>query len=157
MVISVVLLGVTVYLFGIVPKGFLPSEDQGRFNVNTEGAQGISFDEMVRHHQRVADILMAEPSILGVSSNVGPIGNNATGGSNQGRIFVEMKPREQRRESVDEIIQRCGLGWRRFRACACSWSTSRRSISAAAAAGSGPSISSRCRIPTPRSSTSGRR
>ena len=31
------------YLFSIVPKGFLPSEDQGRFNVNTEGAQGISF------------------------------------------------------------------------------------------------------------------
>jgi HAE1 family hydrophobic/amphiphilic exporter-1 len=106
MAISVVLLGVTVYMFGVVPKGFLPSEDQGRFNVNTEGAQGISFDEMVRHHQRVADILMAEPSILGVSSNVGPIGNNATGGSNQGRIFVEMKPREQRNESVDEIIQR---------------------------------------------------
>jgi len=106
MAISLVLLGATVYMFGIVPKGFLPSEDQGRFNVNTEGAQGISFDEMVRHHQRVADILSAEPSILGVSSNVGPIGNNATGGSNQGRIFVEMKPREQRKESVDEIIQR---------------------------------------------------
>jgi hydrophobic/amphiphilic exporter-1 (mainly G- bacteria), HAE1 family len=106
MVVSLVLLGATVYMFVIIPKGFLPSEDQGRFNVNTEGAQGISFDEMVRHHQQVADILQAQDSILGVSSNVGPIGNNATGGSNQGRIFVEMKPREERTESVDEIIQR---------------------------------------------------
>ena len=39
----------TVYLFTVVPKGFLPSEDQGRFKVNTEAAQGISFEDMVRH------------------------------------------------------------------------------------------------------------
>jgi hydrophobic/amphiphilic exporter-1 (mainly G- bacteria), HAE1 family len=106
MAISLVLLGVTVYLFLIVPKGFLPSEDQGRFNVNTEGAQGISFEEMVRHHNQAAEIVMADEAVLGVSSNVGPIGNNATGGSNTGRMFVELKPREQRRESVDEVIQR---------------------------------------------------
>ena len=43
MAVSVVLLAATVYLFVVVPKGFLPSEDQGRFNVNTEAAQGISF------------------------------------------------------------------------------------------------------------------
>ncbi len=71
MVVSIVLLGATVYLFAIVPKGFLPSEDQGRFNVNTEGAQGISFEEMVRHHNQVADIVMADETVLGVSSNVG--------------------------------------------------------------------------------------
>ncbi len=41
MVVSVVLLVATAYLFTIVPKGFLPSEDQGRFNINTEGAQGL--------------------------------------------------------------------------------------------------------------------
>ena len=56
--ISMVLLVATVYLFIAVPKGFLPSEDQGRFNVNTEGAQGISFDEMVRHQLQVADVLL---------------------------------------------------------------------------------------------------
>ena len=38
-----------VYLFTLVPKGFLPSEDQGRFNISTEAIQGIGFDEMVRH------------------------------------------------------------------------------------------------------------
>jgi multidrug efflux pump subunit AcrB len=52
MAVSVVLLAVTVYLFVKVPKGFLPSEDQGRFNVNTEGAQGIAFKDMVRHSWR---------------------------------------------------------------------------------------------------------
>ncbi len=55
---------VTVYLFVIVPKGFLPSEDQGRFNVNTEGAQGISFEDMVDRQLKVADIVMAEPEHL---------------------------------------------------------------------------------------------
>ena len=106
MAVSIVLLGATVYLFGLVPKGFLPSEDQGRFNVNTEGAQGISFDEMVRHQKQVADIVQSDPNVLGASSNVGPIGNNATGGSNQGRMFVELKPREERSESVDQVIAR---------------------------------------------------
>src|SRR5687767_3422785 len=106
MVISIVLLGVTVYMFTLVPKGFLPSEDQGRFNVNTEGAQGISFDEMVRHQKQVADIVQNDPNVLGASSNVGPIGNNATGGSNQGRMFVELKPRDERAESVDQVIAR---------------------------------------------------
>ena len=43
------------YLFTIVPKGFLPSEDQGRFMVNTEAAQGISYDDMARHQMQVAD------------------------------------------------------------------------------------------------------
>jgi HAE1 family hydrophobic/amphiphilic exporter-1 len=94
----------TVYLFIAVPKGFLPSEDQGRFNVNTEGAQGISFDEMVRHQLQVADVLLKDPNIASAGVNVGQMGNNATGGSNQGRMFVELKPREERQKSVDEVI-----------------------------------------------------
>src|SRR6188768_1849725 len=102
--VSAVLMVVTVYLFIAVPKGFLPSEDQGRFNVNTEGAQGISFDEMVRHQLQVADVLLKDPNIASAGVNVGQMGNNATGGSNQGRMFVELKPREERQKSVDEVI-----------------------------------------------------
>ena len=55
MAVSVALLVGTVYLFMLVPKGFLPSEDQGRFNISTEAMQGIGFDEMVRHQLQVAD------------------------------------------------------------------------------------------------------
>jgi len=102
--ISMALMVATVYLFIAVPKGFLPSEDQGRFNVNTEGAQGISFDEMVRHQLQVADVLLKDPNIASAGVNVGQMGNNATGGSNQGRMFVELKPREERQKSVDEVI-----------------------------------------------------
>src|SRR6185436_19330394 len=104
MAISIVLLAVTGYLFVVTPKGFLPSEDQGRFNVNTEGPQGISFDDMVRHQQQVADILLKEPNIIGASSNVGLLGNNGAGGGNTGRFFVELKPRAERKITVDELI-----------------------------------------------------
>jgi HAE1 family hydrophobic/amphiphilic exporter-1 len=103
-VISVLLLAVTGYLFAVTPKGFLPSEDQGRFNVNTEGAQGISFDEMVRHQQHVADILLKDPNITSASSNVGLLGNNGAGGGNTGRFFVELKPRAERKMTVDDVI-----------------------------------------------------
>jgi HAE1 family hydrophobic/amphiphilic exporter-1 len=104
MALSIALLGATVYLFAIVPKGFLPNEDQGRFNINTEAAEGISFDDMVRHQLQLAEIVMAEPDIAGVSHNVGLVGNNAAGGVNSGRFFVELTPREQRTRSVEDVI-----------------------------------------------------
>ena len=104
MAVSLVLLGATVYLFMVIPKGFLPSEDQGRFNVNTEAAQGISFPDMVTHQLQVADIVLAHPDVTSAGVNVGLLGNNAAGGSNTGRMFVELKPRDQRERSVDEVI-----------------------------------------------------
>src|SRR5262249_57493117 len=57
MAISIALLVGTAYLFVLIPKGFLPSEDQGRFQISTEAVQGIGFDEMVRHQQQVAAIV----------------------------------------------------------------------------------------------------
>jgi hydrophobic/amphiphilic exporter-1 (mainly G- bacteria), HAE1 family len=104
MVLSLLLVGAAVYLFTIVPKGFLPSEDQGRFNVNTEAAQGISFNDMVEHQLKVADIILKDPDIASAGVNVGLVGNNAAGGSNTGRMFVELKPRAERTRTVDEVI-----------------------------------------------------
>jgi HAE1 family hydrophobic/amphiphilic exporter-1 len=103
-VLSVALLAATGYMFAVTPKGFLPSEDQGRFNVNTEGAQGISFDQMVRHQLEATDILLEEPNISSVGVNVGLIGNSGSGGSNTGRMFVELKPRAERSLTVDQVI-----------------------------------------------------
>ena len=103
MAASVALVGGTVYLFMAVPKGFLPSEDQGRFQVNTEAAQGISFSDMVRHQLQVGEIVAADPNVAGANVNVGPIGNNP-GSLNSGRIWVELKPRAQRKLSVDQTI-----------------------------------------------------
>ena len=99
--VSVALLGATVYLFGLVPKGFLPSEDQGRFLVNSEGMQGIGFAEMAKHQKAVADIVAKDPNVFAYSSGVGIGDANRT---DQGTSNVELKPRSQRKQSVDEVI-----------------------------------------------------
>jgi HAE1 family hydrophobic/amphiphilic exporter-1 len=104
MIASIALIVVAVQLFQAIPKGFLPSEDQGRFNVNTEAAQGISFADMVKLQAQIAEIVENEPDVAAASSNVGMVGNNAAGGSNTGRMFVELKPRDERTRSVDEVI-----------------------------------------------------
>ncbi|MDZ8033045.1 efflux RND transporter permease subunit [Nostoc sp. DedSLP04] len=100
---SGILLVMTVYLFVIVPKGFIPTEDTGQLTANTKGAQDISFDDMRRHQQKVVDIIRQDPNIEAVDSIVGASGPNAS--VNSGRITIRLKPRSQRQLSADEIIQ----------------------------------------------------
>ena len=57
MAVSVLCLVGTVYLFRIIPTGFLPNEDTGRINLNTEAAQGISFEEMAKHEAEISRIV----------------------------------------------------------------------------------------------------
>ena len=100
--VSIALLVGTVYLFTLVPKGFLPSEDQGRFNISTEAIQGITFDEMARHQLEVAAIVAKDPDVAAFSNNVG--GGPRGGALNTGQISVDLKPRAERKRSVDQII-----------------------------------------------------
>ena len=100
--ISIALLFGTAYLYTLVPKGFLPSEDQGRFNISTEAIQGISFDEMVKHQLKVAEIVAQHPDVLTYSNNAG--GGPRGGALNTGQISVDLKPRSERKKSVDQII-----------------------------------------------------
>jgi hydrophobic/amphiphilic exporter-1 (mainly G- bacteria), HAE1 family len=102
--VSGALLAGTVYLFMLVPKGFLPSEDQGRFNISTEGIQGISFDEMVRKQSEVAAIVARDPNVFGFTSNIGQGPGGSGGAINTGRLGVDLKPRNQRSLSVDQVI-----------------------------------------------------
>jgi hydrophobic/amphiphilic exporter-1 (mainly G- bacteria), HAE1 family len=105
MAASLLLVGGSAYLFTRIPKGFLPSEDQGRFVITVEGIQGIGFEEMMRHQAEVAEIVAKDPDIAGFSSNVGGGGGGGGGGGlNQGRIAVDLKPRNERTRSVDQII-----------------------------------------------------
>jgi hydrophobic/amphiphilic exporter-1 (mainly G- bacteria), HAE1 family len=100
--ISVALLVGTAFLFTKVPKGFLPSEDQGRFNVSSEMIQGIGFDEMVKHQMQLGEIVAKEPDVLAFSNNAG--GGPRGGGLNTGQISIDLKPRSERKKSVDQII-----------------------------------------------------
>jgi len=98
LLLSGVVLIMTIYLFYIIPKGFLPSEDTGQMIVMTEGSQGIGFDSLVRHQQRLADTLRGSPYIDRFMSAVG------TGSGNMGRMMIRLKPRDER-PHVDSIIQ----------------------------------------------------
>jgi HAE1 family hydrophobic/amphiphilic exporter-1 len=89
----------TCWLFVKVPKGFLPAEDTGRLNADTEAAQGTSFTEMQRYQAAVAAIVAKDPNIEGFMSSVGG------GGTNTGRLFMRLKPRDERHLSAEEIIQ----------------------------------------------------
>ncbi|HNZ02780.1 MAG TPA: efflux RND transporter permease subunit [Myxococcota bacterium] len=102
-VISVLMLGATGFLFVISPKGFLPPEDIGMISVTTEAAEGTSFGAMVPLQQQVMEIVAADPAVSGFNSSVG---QSSWSLSNQGRMFVQLKNRRDRDASVDEVIAR---------------------------------------------------
>src|SRR6202011_5563120 len=58
----------SIYLFGLVPKGFIPSQDVGQINGSLEGPQGISYDDMVRVTRQAQQIAESDPAIAGVRS-----------------------------------------------------------------------------------------
>jgi hydrophobic/amphiphilic exporter-1 (mainly G- bacteria), HAE1 family len=99
LVVSAVVLAGTVVLFIRIPKGFLPSEDTGIVMGVTEAAQGISFNSMMDHQRAVAQALIQDPNIDAFSSSVGGMST-----SNGGRMFIRLKPREERKLSADQVI-----------------------------------------------------
>jgi HAE1 family hydrophobic/amphiphilic exporter-1 len=107
MVVSFCVLVGTGYLYVVVPKGFLPSEDTGRIFTQTEAAEGVSFNSMVNHQLAVARIVQADPNVESFMSSCGAMGGGrVSAGSNLGRLFIRLKPRSERKASVDEIVQR---------------------------------------------------
>jgi HAE1 family hydrophobic/amphiphilic exporter-1 len=103
MVVSVVVFVATIYMFGLVPKGFIPSEDTGQVLINTEGAQGVSYEQMVQYQQQLAAIVAKDPNVESFFSSIGAGGISQTG--NTGRIFMKLKPRNERSLSADELIR----------------------------------------------------
>jgi hydrophobic/amphiphilic exporter-1 (mainly G- bacteria), HAE1 family len=93
----------TIQMFGLVPKGFIPSEDTGQILINTEGAEGVSFTQMTQYQQQLAGIVAEDPNVESFFSSIGIGGTSVTG--NSGRIFIKLKNRSERSLSADEIIR----------------------------------------------------
>jgi hydrophobic/amphiphilic exporter-1 (mainly G- bacteria), HAE1 family len=109
MILSVALLLVTVGLFGLVPKGFIPSEDTGQLTAITQADPDASFDALVRHQQAVSAAIRQDPNVEAVNANIGA-GSSANGSGsavagNSGSLFIRLKERSQRSSSADEILQ----------------------------------------------------
>jgi hydrophobic/amphiphilic exporter-1 (mainly G- bacteria), HAE1 family len=94
----------TYYLFGMVSKGFIPSQDVGQINGALEGPQGISYDDMVRATQQAARIAEADPGVDGVRSQVAGGNNNPS--ANNGQLNLHLVPRSQRNVTPEQIIAR---------------------------------------------------
>jgi HAE1 family hydrophobic/amphiphilic exporter-1 len=97
MTIAALLLVATVYCFRIIPMGFIPSQDIGQLNGQTEMAQGLGFPSTVEHQLAVMKIIQADPSVESVTSSIGGLGG--------GRLQITLKARDARTQSADEVIE----------------------------------------------------
>jgi hydrophobe/amphiphile efflux-1 (HAE1) family protein len=93
----------TVCLFLIVPKGFFPQQDTGSMMGVTEAAQDISFHAMVHLQSEVLSTVLADPAVETVGSFVSGSGNSVV---NNGRLFITLKPIEDRHVTADQVINR---------------------------------------------------
>jgi HAE1 family hydrophobic/amphiphilic exporter-1 len=101
MVFSAFILVATLFLARIVPKGFIPSEDQGQLFGTTETAEGTSFDNMMEHQIVAADIVQADSNVAGFMSSVG----GGRGSTNQGSLFIHLVPKSERRLDADGVAR----------------------------------------------------
>jgi multidrug efflux pump len=97
--------GLSVYLYIIIPKGFFPQQDTGRMGGAVQGEQDISFSAMRDKMLQLTQIVLKDPAIDTVGSFAGG-GGPGGGGSNTGRMFIMLKPMNERKLSADQVIAR---------------------------------------------------
>jgi len=100
---SFAVLVATIWLAVIIPKGFLPSEDTAQLRGTTEAAEGTSFEAMLRLQRQAAAIVGADSNVANFMSAVGSGGRSSN--INQGRFFIHLKPRRERRQTADEVAR----------------------------------------------------
>jgi multidrug efflux pump len=102
--VALVTMAATVWLYVIIPKGLLPQQDTGLIIGVTDSAQSISFRSMVERQRAIAGIVRKDPDVVSVASFVGAGTVNAT--VNSGRLYINLKPRDNRQASATEIMDR---------------------------------------------------
>jgi hydrophobe/amphiphile efflux-1 (HAE1) family protein len=91
-------LATSIILFICVPKGFFPQQDTGRLSGNIQASQDISYQAMHQKLKAVVNIIMKDPAIDTVTA--------FTGGRNTARMFIVLKPLEERKMTSDQVIAR---------------------------------------------------
>jgi multidrug efflux pump len=105
LVVMLSTLGLTIYLYIAIPKGFFPQQDTGRLSGAMQADQATSFQAMKGRMLQVVKVVMADPAVetLNVSTGAGGWGG---GGTNAARMFVTLKPLEERKINSDQVIAR---------------------------------------------------
>ncbi|CAN5269337.1 multidrug efflux RND transporter permease subunit [soil metagenome] len=104
LVSTLLLIGLTGYLYVVIPKGFFPEQDTGFIFGQAEARQDISFAAMADLAKALSAVVHKDPAVSGVSSFVGATGGNYS--ENAARMFIQLKPFGERDASVQEVIQR---------------------------------------------------
>ena len=97
-------LGLTVWLYLLVPKGFFPVQDSGVIQVVTQAPGTISFEAMKKQQETVARQLLEDSDVASLSSFIGVDGSNTA--LNTGRMLLNLKSHEDRADDVLAIIDR---------------------------------------------------
>ena len=104
LLLTLSLIVVTGYLYVVIPKGFFPQQDTGFIFGTAEARQDISFAGISKIQHQLAKIIAGDPDVSGVVSFAGATGGNAA--ENTARMFIQLKPFDQRKASADQIIAR---------------------------------------------------
>ncbi|HVT53041.1 MAG TPA: efflux RND transporter permease subunit [Dongiaceae bacterium] len=97
-------LALSVALFVLIPKGFFPQQDTGLITGTAEAGQDISFADMEKKMEALGAIVMKDPAVAHLAMSIGGTGN----AMNTGRLYITLKPRDQRDVSADQVIARLG-------------------------------------------------
>jgi hydrophobe/amphiphile efflux-1 (HAE1) family protein len=97
-------IALTGYLYVLIPKGFFPQQDTGLIIGFAEAAQDISFQAMSERQQALINAVLQDPAVDSVGSAIGAGGGNVT--LNTGRMFIALKPKDQRDANADQVIRR---------------------------------------------------
>jgi hydrophobe/amphiphile efflux-1 (HAE1) family protein len=104
LVVALLTMAATVWLYTVVPKGFFPQQDTGTLMGTTEASQDISFTAMAELQQKVAAIVLADPAVATIGSFIGAAAGSST--VNNGRMFITLKPLSERRVGADLVVNR---------------------------------------------------
>ena len=105
MLITLSTIGFTVYLYVIIQKGFFPQQDIGRLSGSLQADQDTSFQAMSKLLEKYSAVVTNDPAVAGVTSSIG--GQWGSGGaSNSARLFIALKPLEERKDNADAVIAR---------------------------------------------------
>src|SRR5437763_8288403 len=96
-------IGVTGYLYVVIPKGFFPQQDTGMIIASAEASQAICFSAMEGRMEALINVSLEDPAVASIGSQIGATGTTTL---NDGRMFIALKPKSQRTASADDVINR---------------------------------------------------
>src|SRR5579864_6972550 len=104
LLVAVLTLALTVVLYVLIPKGFFPVQDTGMIQAITQASQSISYPAMAELQGKLAEEILKDPDVEGLTSFIGVDGTNQT--LNSGRFLITLKPHDERSLNASAIIRR---------------------------------------------------